>query len=202
VLVIVRYQKSSIPFRQSPGGSWYRTISLASFRWPRQRIRSVACAALAESLGRKRLVWFSTISSRNLASPLSKNHYLRWVEENGRTHSPRRIHWLTAPRKRTTSLAGNGGQRHFYQLNETLAGCFYARSTPTMSLASRIALSSAPIQDTAAPQQFGKSLRKRRKLKVLQRRHAGRTMYVLPFSMARSVRLWQKRRAAYRSPYS
>ena len=46
-----------------------------------------------------------TVSSRNLASPLSKNdHLLRWVEKMAELTRPARIHWVDGSQEENDQL--------------------------------------------------------------------------------------------------
>src|SRR4029077_18272582 len=97
------------------------------------RIRCIT-PLLAESLGGKRPGMSSpTISSRNLASPLSKNdHLLRWVEKMAELTRPARIHWVDGSQEENIQLCQEMvASGTLVKLNEKLwPGCFYARSDP------------------------------------------------------------------------
>src|SRR3984957_5694781 len=72
-----------------------------------------------------------TISSRNLASPLSKNdHLLRWVEKMAQLTQPARIHWVDGSQEENDAICAEMGESGtFPKLNEKLwPGCYYARS--------------------------------------------------------------------------
>ena len=130
-----------------------------------------------------------SISSRNLASPLSKNdHLLRWVEKMAELTRPTRIHWVDGSQDENDQLCREmvaGGT--FIKLNENLwPGCFYARSDPNdvARVEDRTFICSYS-KDTAGPtNNWENPYDMRRKLKGLfNGAMQGRTMYVLPFSM-------------------
>src|SRR5712675_1128604 len=130
-----------------------------------------------------------TISSRNLASPLSKNdHLLRWVEKMAELTRPARIHWVDGSQQENDQLCKEMvASGTFIKLNEKLwPGCFYARSDPNdvARVEDRTFICSYS-KDTAGPtNNWENPYDMRKKLKSLfNGAMKGRTMYVLPFSM-------------------
>ena len=130
-----------------------------------------------------------TVSSRNLASPLSKNdHLLRWVEKMAELSRPARIHWVDGSQEENDQLCREMvASGTFIKLNEKLwPGCFYARSDPNdvARVEDRTFICSYS-KDTAGPtNNWENPYDMRRKLKGLfNGAMQGRTMYVLPFSM-------------------
>jgi phosphoenolpyruvate carboxykinase (GTP) len=130
-----------------------------------------------------------TVSSRNLASPLSKNdHLLRWVEKMAELTRPARIHWVDGSQEENDQLCHEMvASGTFIKLNEKLwPGCFYARSDPNdvARVEDRTFICSYS-KDTAGPtNNWENPYDMRRKLKGLfNGAMQGRTMYVLPFSM-------------------
>jgi len=130
-----------------------------------------------------------TVSSRNLASPLSKNdHLLRWVEKMAELTRPARIHWVDGSQEENDQLCREMvASETFIKLNEKLwPGCFYARSDPNdvARVEDRTFICSYS-KDTAGPtNNWENPYDMRRKLKGLfNGAMQGRTMYVLPFSM-------------------
>jgi phosphoenolpyruvate carboxykinase (GTP) len=130
-----------------------------------------------------------TVSSRNLASPLSKNdHLLRWVEKMAELTRPARIHWVDGSQEENDQLCREMvASGTFIKLNEKLwPGCFYARSDPNdvARVEDRTFICSYS-KDTAGPtNNWENPYDMRRKLKGLfNGAMQGRTMYVLPFSM-------------------
>jgi phosphoenolpyruvate carboxykinase (GTP) len=130
-----------------------------------------------------------TISSRNLASPLSKNdHLLRWVEKMAELTRPARIHWVDGSQEENDQLCremvANGT---FIKLNEKLwPGCFYARSDPNdvARVEDRTFICSYSKETAGPTNNWENPYDMRRKLKGLfNGAMQGRTMYVLPFSM-------------------
>jgi phosphoenolpyruvate carboxykinase (GTP) len=130
-----------------------------------------------------------TISSRNLATPLSKNdHLLRWVEKMAELTQPTRIHWVDGSQEENDQLCREMvASGTFIKLNEKLwPGCFYARSDPNdvARVEDRTFICSYS-KDTAGPtNNWENPYDMRKKLKSLfNGSMEGRTMYVLPFSM-------------------
>jgi len=131
----------------------------------------------------------STVSSRNLSAPLSKNdHLLRWVEKMAELTRPARIHWVNGSQEENDQLCQEMiASGTFIKLNEKLwPGCFYARSdaSDVARVEDRTFICSYS-KDTAGPtNNWENPYDMRRKLKGLfSGAMQGRTMYVLPFSM-------------------
>jgi len=131
----------------------------------------------------------STVSSRNLSAPLSKNdHLLRWVEKMAELTRPARIHWVNGSQEENDRLCQEMiASGTFIKLNEKLwPGCFYARSdaSDVARVEDRTFICSYS-KDTAGPtNNWENPYDMRRKLKGLfSGAMQGRTMYVLPFSM-------------------
>jgi phosphoenolpyruvate carboxykinase (GTP) len=131
----------------------------------------------------------STVSSRNLSAPLSKNdHLLRWVEKMAELTRPARIHWVNGSQEENDQLCQEMiASGTFIKLNEKLwPGCFYARSdaSDVARVEDRTFICSYS-KDTAGPtNNWENPYDMRRKLKGLfSSAMQGRTMYVLPFSM-------------------
>ena len=131
----------------------------------------------------------STVSSRNLSAPLSKNdHLLRWVEKMAELTRPARIHWVNGSQEENEQLCQEMiASGTFIKLNEKLwPGCFYARSDAgdVARVEDRTFICSYS-KDTAGPtNNWENPYDMRRKLKGLfSGAMQGRTMYVLPFSM-------------------
>src|SRR5258707_807412 len=130
-----------------------------------------------------------TISSRNLASPLSKNdHLLRWVEKMAELTRPARIHWVDGSQQENDQLCQEMvASGTFIKLNEKLwPGCFYSRSdaNDVARVEDRTFICSYS-KDTAGPtNNWENPYDMRKKLKGLfHGAMRGRTMYVLAFSM-------------------
>ena len=122
------------------------------------------------------------------AVPTTNKHLIRWVEKMADLCKPARIHWVDGSQAEYDFLceqlvkAGT-----FTRLNQKLwPGCFYARSAPNdvARVEDRTFICSLS-KDTAGPtNNWEDPFEMRKKLKRLFNGcMAGRTMYVLPFSM-------------------
>ncbi|MCF3651204.1 phosphoenolpyruvate carboxykinase (GTP) [Synoicihabitans lomoniglobus] len=129
------------------------------------------------------------MSTRNPAEPLSSNKgLLKWVDKMVALCKPAAIHWVDGSPEEYDSLCASmveGGT--FQKLNEELwPGCFYARSDPNdvARVEDRTFICSLS-KDAAGPtNNWEDPFVMRRKLKKLFNGcMAGRTLYVLPFSM-------------------
>ncbi len=131
----------------------------------------------------------ATISSRDVAVPLSRNtHLLNWVEKMAALTKPLAIHWVDGSGEEDEALKAQmvaGGT--FTKLNEELwPNCYYARSdaSDVARVEDRTFICSLS-RDAAGPtNNWEEPYQMRRKLKELfDGAMRGRTMYVLPFSM-------------------
>jgi len=129
------------------------------------------------------------MKKRNFAKPLSENtHLLRWVEKMVALCKPARVHWVDGSKEEYDGLCAQmvaGGT--FTKLNHKLwPGCYHARSdasdvarvedrTFICSLSKEAA---GPTNNWVNPYEMRKKLRD-----LFAGCMAGRTMYVLPFSM-------------------
>ncbi|WP_221032253.1 phosphoenolpyruvate carboxykinase (GTP) [Actomonas aquatica] len=126
---------------------------------------------------------------RNPAAPLTTNkNLLKWVEKMAALCKPAAIHWVDGSQEEYDALCQtlvDGGT--FTKLNEDLwPGCFYARSDPSdvARVEDRTFICSLS-KDNAGPTNNWEDpfvMRKRLK-KLFDGCMAGRTMYVLPYSM-------------------
>src|ERR671929_2342732 len=122
-------------------------------------------------------------------APLSTNkHLIRWVEKLAELTRPSAIHWVDGSQEEYHALCkqmvANGT---FVKLDEKLwPGCYYARSHPSdvARVEDRTFICSLS-KDAAGPtNNWEEPFAMRRRLKELfDGSMAGRTMYVLPFSM-------------------
>ena len=121
--------------------------------------------------------------------PLSRNdHLLRWVEKMRELTRPARVHWVDGSQQEFERLcAGMLRSGTLTKLNDAeWPGCYYARSDPgdVARIEQRTFVCSLS-RDAAGPMNnWEPPFEMRRKLKRLfSGSMAGRTMYVLPFSM-------------------
>jgi phosphoenolpyruvate carboxykinase (GTP) len=127
--------------------------------------------------------------SRDATKPLSNNvHLLNWVEKMAALTKPAAIHWVDGSLEEDEQLkAEMVAAGTFIKLNEKLwPGCYYARSHPSdvARVEDRTFICSLS-KDAAGPtNNWEEPFAMRRKLRSLfDGSMAGRTMYVLPFSM-------------------
>ncbi|MDX2270297.1 MAG: phosphoenolpyruvate carboxykinase (GTP) [Bryobacter sp.] len=127
--------------------------------------------------------------SRDVSVPLSRNpHLIRWVEKMAKLTKPANIHWVDGSEEEYEFLCQqlvDAGT--FTRLNQELwPGCYLARSTPddVARVEDRTFICSLS-KDAAGPtNNWEQPVEMRRKLKkIFDGAMAGRTMYVLPFSM-------------------
>ena len=129
------------------------------------------------------------ITSRDVSAPLSTNpHLLRWVRKMADLTRPAAIHWVDGSEEEYDLLCEQMVRSGtLMRLNQDLWPAASTRGRiPTTSRASNRAPSSARCRRTAPARPTTGSTRSRcaRKLKELfSGAMAGRTMYVLPFSM-------------------
>ena len=127
--------------------------------------------------------------SRDVSQPLARNpHLLRWVEKIRELTKPAAVHWVDGSQEEYDFLCGqmvrNGT---FTKLNENLwPGCYYARSDASdVARVEQRTFVCSLSKDTAGPtNNWVNPYEMRRTLK--EKFHgamAGRTMYVLPYSM-------------------
>ena len=127
--------------------------------------------------------------SRDVSQPLARNpHLLRWVEKIRELTKPAAVHWVDGSQEEYDFLCGqmvrNGT---FTKLNEDLwPGCYYARSDASdVARVEQRTFVCSLSKDTAGPtNNWVNPYEMRRTLK--EKFHgamAGRTMYVLPYSM-------------------
>ncbi len=123
-----------------------------------------------------------------LAVPTTNKHLVRWVEKMAELCQPARIHWVDGSQAEYDFLCDqlvNAGT--FTRLNQELwPGCFLARSAPTdvARVEDRTFICSLSKDNAGPTNNWQDPYEMRRTLKRLFRGSmAGRTMYVLPFSM-------------------
>jgi phosphoenolpyruvate carboxykinase (GTP) len=113
---------------------------------------------------------------------------IRWVEKMAELCTPQSIHWVDGSKEENTELCAdlvkNGT---FIKLNEEFwPGCYYARSDPTdvarvedrTFICSLSKYAAGPTNNWVDPFEMRKTLKR-----LFKGCMAGRTMYVLPFSM-------------------
>jgi phosphoenolpyruvate carboxykinase (GTP) len=131
----------------------------------------------------------SIMPSLDTAAPLATNtHLLRWVDKVAKLTKPSAIHWVDGSQEEYDFLCGKlvqGGT--FTKLNQDLwPGCYYARSDAgdVARVEDRTFICSLSKDNAGPTNNWMEPFAMRRKLKGLfDGAMAGRTMYVLPFSM-------------------
>ncbi|MEI6861818.1 MAG: phosphoenolpyruvate carboxykinase (GTP) [Verrucomicrobiota bacterium] len=129
------------------------------------------------------------MSPRDPAQPLSTNaHLLRWVEKMAALTQPAAIHWVDGSQEEYDTLCGRlVAAGTFTKLNEKLwPGCFLARSDPgdVARVEDRTYICSLSKDGAGPTNNWVNPFEMRRKLRDLFAGcMAGRTMFVLPFSM-------------------
>ena len=122
------------------------------------------------------------------AVPTTNKHLIRWVEKMAELCQPARIHWVDGSQEEYDYLCeGLVKAGTFTRLNQDLwPGCFYARSAPNdvARVEDRTFICSLSKSNAGPTNNWEDPFEMRKKLKRLFRGcMAGRTMYVLPFSM-------------------
>ena len=122
------------------------------------------------------------------AVPTTNKHLIRWVDKMAELCQPDRIHWVDGSQAEYDFLCDQLVQNGtFTRLNQELwPGCFYARSTPNdvarvedrTFICSLSKDSAGPTNNWEDPYEMRKTLKR-----LFKGCMAGRTMYVLPFSM-------------------
>ncbi len=129
------------------------------------------------------------MKKRPHSTPLATNkHLLRWVEKMADLCKPAAIHWVDGSKEEFDALCAQMvAAGTFTQLNQKLwPGCFYARSDPTdVARVEERTFICSLSKDAAGPtNNWVNPFDMRKKLRGLfDGCMAGRTMYVLPFSM-------------------
>jgi phosphoenolpyruvate carboxykinase (GTP) len=126
---------------------------------------------------------------RDVSQPLSSNpNLLKWVQKMAELTQPAAIHWVDGSQEEYESLCAQavaGGT--FTKLNEKLwPGCYLARSDPgdVARVEDRTYICSLSKDSAGPTNNWVDPFEMRRKLKTLfTGAMAGRTMYVLPYSM-------------------
>ncbi len=127
--------------------------------------------------------------SRDVSAPLSTNqHLLRWVRKMADLVRPKAIHWVDGSQEEydllCEEMVRNGT---FVRLNQDLwPGCFYSRSDPNdvARVESRTFVCSLSKDDTGPTNNWVNPFEMRGRLRqMFAGAMAGRTMYVLAFSM-------------------
>jgi len=129
------------------------------------------------------------MKKRITSKPLSTNqNLLRWVEKMTELCKPAAVHWVDGSKEEYDELCGQmvaGGT--FIKLNEKLwPGCYYARSDvgDVARVEERTYICSLSKDGAGPTNNWVEPFTMRKKLKELFTGcMAGRTMYVLPFSM-------------------
>jgi phosphoenolpyruvate carboxykinase (GTP) len=122
------------------------------------------------------------------AVPTTNKHLIRWVEKMAELCQPARIHWVDGSQQEYDYLCDELVKAGtFTRLNQKLwPGCFYARSAPNdvARVEDRTFICSLSKSNAGPTNNWEDPFEMRKKLKRLFRGcMAGRTMYVLPFSM-------------------
>lgn len=123
------------------------------------------------------------------SKPLSKNkHLLRWIEKMAELCTPESIYWVDGSEEENSELCAQLVKSGtFIKLNEELwPGCYYARSNATdvarvedrTFICSLSEDAAGPTNNWVDPFEMKKRLKR-----LFKGCMAGRTMYVLPFSM-------------------
>ena len=130
----------------------------------------------------------ATITSYYGTTLSTNKHLIRWVEKMAELTQPASIHWVDGSQQEYDWLCSMlVEQGTFTRLNQDLwPGCFYARSDPrdVARVEERTFICSLSRDSAGPTNNWEDPFVMRRKLKeVFRGCMAGRTMYVLPFSM-------------------
>src|SRR6202161_3828184 len=131
----------------------------------------------------------TTNLARDLSQALSSNkHLLRWVEKMAELTKPDSIHWVDGSEEENEKLCARMvGSGAFIKVNQELSpGCYYARSdaSDVARVEDRTFICSLSKDPAGPTNNWVNPYEMSRKLKELFKGSmAGRTMYVLPFSM-------------------
>ncbi|MFT3869877.1 MAG: phosphoenolpyruvate carboxykinase (GTP) [Nibricoccus sp.] len=129
------------------------------------------------------------MNNRNPATPLSTNpKLLKWVEEIAQLTKPAAIHWVDGSQEENDALSDLLVKAGTYiKLNEKLwPGCYYAKSDPgdVARVEERTYICSKNKDDAGPTNNWADPVEMKAKLKELcAGSMAGRTMYVLAYSM-------------------
>jgi phosphoenolpyruvate carboxykinase (GTP) len=120
--------------------------------------------------------------------PTTNKHLIRWVEKMAELCQPENIHWVDGSQAEYDYLCDELVKKGtFIRLNQELwPGCFYARSTPNdvARVEDRTFICSLSKDNAGPTNNWEDPFEMRKTLKKLFRGcMAGRTMYVLPYSM-------------------
>jgi phosphoenolpyruvate carboxykinase (GTP) len=132
---------------------------------------------------------FVAMKKRNPAKPLAQNtHLLRWVEKMADLCKPKSIHWVDGSKEENTALCAQMvAAGTFIKLNQKKwPGCFLARSdaSDVARVEDRTFICALSKEAAGPTNNWVNPFEMRKTLKGLFNGcMAGRTMYVLPYSM-------------------